>query len=86
MEQIIKNYIDKISINDINRFANKYDINLNNDELNLIYKYIKKDWKTIIYGNYNSILNDLKSKIDINKYNKIEKLFYQFKSKYQNLL
>ncbi len=86
MEQIIKNYIDKISINDINRFANKYDIILNNDELNLIYKYIKKDWKTIIYGNYNSILNDLKSKIDINKYNKIEKLFYQFKSKYQNLL
>ncbi len=86
MEQIIKNYIDKISINDINRFANKYDIILNNDELNLIYKYIKKDWKTIIYGNYNSILNDLKSKIDINKYNKIEKLFYKFKSKYQHLL
>lgn len=86
MEQIIKKYIDKININDINRFANKNNISLSNDELNLIYKYVKNDWKTIIYGNYNSILNDLKSKISIDKYNKIEKLFYKFKSKYQNLL
>ena len=86
MEQVIKKYIDKININDINRFANNNNISLNNDELNLIYKYVKNDWKTIIYGNYNSILNDLKSKISIDKYNKIEQLFYKFKSKYQNLL
>ena len=86
MEQNIKSYIDKLSINDINKFSNKYDVKLNNDELNIIYRYIKNDWKTIIYGNYNSILSDLKNKIDLNKYKKIEKLFYQFKSKYQNLL
>ena len=86
MDKLIKEYIDKITISDINKFANKNNINLDNNELNLIYKYIKNDWKTIIYGNYNIILNDLKNKIDINKYNKIENLFYKFKSKYQNLL
>ena len=85
-EEFIKKYIDKISISDINSFSLKNNISLNNNELNLIYKYVKNDWKTIIYGNYNSILNDLKSKISIDKYNKIEKLFYKFKSKYQNLL
>ena len=85
-EEFIKKYIDKISISDINSFSLKNNISLNNNELNLIYKYVKNDWKTIIYGNYNSILNDLKSKIDIDKYKKIEQLFYKFKSKYQNLL
>ncbi len=85
-ENIIRGYIDKITISDINRFALNNNINLNNNELNIIYKYVKNDWKTIIYGNYNSILNDLKNRIDINKYNKIEQLFYKFKSKYQNLL
>ena len=58
-EDIIKKYIDKITISDINSFANKNNINLNNNELNIIYKYIKNDWKTIIYGNYSYILNDL---------------------------
>lgn len=86
MENMIKNYIDKLSINDINRFAINNNINLNNDELNIIYKYIKNDWKTIIYGNYSYILNDLKNKINSSNYNKIEQLFYKYKSKYQNLL
>ena len=85
-ENIIRGYIEKITISDINRFALNNNISLNNNELNLIYKYVKNDWKTILYGNYNSTLNDLKNKIDINKYNKIEQLFYKFKSKYQNLL
>ena len=71
-ENIIKEYINKITISDISRFASNNNINLNNEELNIIYKYVKNDWKTIIYGNYNSILNDLKSKIDIDKYKKIE--------------
>ena len=86
MEQVIKSYIDKLSISDIKRYSINNNIDLNNDELNLIYRYIKNDWKTIIYGNYSSILNDLKNKIDINKYYKIEQLFYKYKSKYQNLL
>ena len=85
-EEFIKKYIDKISISDINSFSLKNNISLNNNELNLIYKYVKNDWKTIIYGNYTVILNDLKNKIDSNKYNQIEQLFYKFKSKYQNLL
>ena len=86
MERLISEYINKISISDINIFASKNNIHLNNDELNLIYSYVKNDWKTIIYGNYNVILNDLKNKIDSNKYNQIEQLFYKFKSKYKNLL
>ena len=86
MEKIISEYINKINIQDIIEFANKNNIYLNDYESNLIYNYIKNDWKTIIYGNYNRILNDLKNKIDNNKYNKIEQLFYKFKSKYQNLL
>ena len=86
MDNVIKKYIDKLTINDINRFAVSNNIYLNSNELDIIYKYIKNNWKAIIYSNYNSVLNDLKSKIDINKYNKIEQLFHKFKSKYQNLL
>jgi len=84
-DKLIKEYIDKITINDVISFGNKNGISLNNEEALLVLKYIKNDWRTIIYGNPNSILSDLKTHLG-NKYIKIEQLYTYFKNKYKDLL
>lgn len=81
-EKLISEYINRLTINDISSFALKNGINLKNDELQLIYKYVKNDWHTIVFGNPRNILDDLKNKLDHNSYSKIENLYISFKNRY----
>lgn len=85
-EFLIKNYISKLSTNEIETFSKKQGLNLNQDELKLIEKHIKNDWHTIIYGNPRPILDELKQKLNENSYQKIENLYVEFKNKYKNYL
>ena len=78
---LIEEYIKRLNINDIERFALKQGITLDKDELDIIYNYIKKDYKTIIYGNPRDILIDIKNKVKPLTYNKIENLYEKFKDK-----
>lgn len=83
---LIKNYIKKLSISDVNDFAIKNNIMLNDNELNIIFNYIKSDYNTILYGDPTNILNNLKENFDDSTYLKIEKLFFEYKDKYKNYL
>ena len=85
-EFLMKNYISKITTKDIDSFARKNNIELNKEELKLIENYIKSDWKTIIYGNPENILKDLKQKLNNEKYQKIENLYIVSKNKYKYYL
>ncbi|MGM9849661.1 MAG: hypothetical protein ACI31V_02040 [Bacilli bacterium] len=85
-EFLIKNYISRLTQDDINGFAKKHGIDLNEDELKLIEQHIRKDWHTIIYGNPRPILDNLKTKLKNNEYQKIENLYVEFKNKYKNYL
>lgn len=85
-EFLIKNYIQRLTLEDINNFAKKHGIDLNEDELKLIEQHIRKDWHTIIYGNPRPILDNLKNKLKNNEYQKIENLYVDFKNKYKNYL
>ena len=66
-EFLIKNYIQRLTLEDINNFAKKHGIDLNEDELKLIEQHIRKDWHTIIYGNTRPILDNLKNKLKNNE-------------------
>lgn len=85
-EFLIKNYISRLTINDIDTFSKKHGIELNENELKLIDQHIKKDWRTIIYGNPRPILDNLKQKLNNLDYQKIENLYIEFKNKYENYL
>ena len=85
-EFLIKSYISRLTLDDIDKFAKKHGIDLNEEELKLIEQHIRKDWHTIIYGNPRPILDNLKTKIKNNEYQKIENLYIEFKNKYQNYL
>ncbi len=84
-EKLINEYVKRLTIEDVNKFALSNGIDLKEDDLNLLYKYIKNEWHTIIYGNPRSILDDLKNKLDTNTYAKIEALYVFFKDHYNNL-
>ena len=85
-EFLIKNYVSKLTLSEIDSFSKKQGLSLSSNELELIYDYIKNDWHTIVYGNPRPILDSLKSTLDDFSYNKIEKLYIEFKDKYKNYL
>lgn len=85
-DALISSYINRLNYHDIDDFARKHGITLKNDEVEIIYNHIKRDWRTIVYGNPRGILDDIKGKFDSLTYNKVEQLYYHFKNKYQNYL
>ena len=60
-ERLINEYVNRMNLDDVNKFALQNGINLKDDELRLIYTYIKNDWRTIVFGNPRGILDDLKN-------------------------
>lgn len=86
IEKLIKRYVDKITINDVYNFALKENIKLNDDEANIIYSYIKNDWKKIVFDDYKPILEKAKPKLNNETYLKIEELIIKFKNKYKYYL
>lgn len=86
INRLIEQYVSRMTKNDIMVFATKNGIELDDEEVKIIYNHIKKDYKTIIYGNPREILDDIKQKFDTMTYNKIENLYINFKEKYKDYL
>ncbi len=78
---LISEYVKRLKKEDINNFALKQGVVLEDFELDIIYDYIKKYYKTFIYGNPRPILDEVKDKVKPLTYNKIENLYLQFKDK-----
>lgn len=85
MNFIIKQYIDKITINNINDFAKKNNCFLNENELNIIFYIIKNKYNDILNGD-ESFITLLKTNLSQTNYNKIIKLYNEYKIKYQSFL
>ena len=82
---IIKKYIDKLSIQNINNFALNNNIVLTEKELEYMYNLIKNNWEQIL-SNDDSILLKLNGNVDNESIKKIEKLYYEYKKKYRDYL
>ena len=76
---LISQYIKKIQKEDINNFAYKQGINLDKEELEIIYYYIKNKYQIFLNGKHKEILNEIKNKVKPSTYNKIESLYEQYK-------
>lgn len=86
MKHLIEKYIDNLSIGDVNLFLNKNNINLNRQELEFTYNYIKKNWNQILsdpnsfnFENYKSIYTSI-------NYNKLNNLINEYRAKYLKYL
>ena len=86
MFNLISRYMDIITKEDVNNFALKKNILLNDDELSFTYDFIKKNWNQIL-SNPNSLnLERYKSKYSEENFNKIKILFNEYYSKYHRYL
>ena len=81
-ERLISEYVNRMTLEDVNNFALKNGIILKNNEIKIIYDHIKNSWHTIVFGNPRGILDDLKEKLDSTSYQKIESLYIYFKNRY----
>ena len=77
-ENIIKNYVDKLTKEDIINYSKKEDIFLNDNEINVIYDEIKNKWKQLYNGN-TRVITDLENKINNKAYNKLIDLYNPYK-------
>ena len=79
----IERYIEKIKKEDIYNYAIKEGITLNNQELDILYTYLKTYYKTFLRKKDTrlNILNELKSKVSIKVSKKIDELYYLYKDK-----
>lgn len=80
-EVIIKEYLKRLSLKDINDFANKNNISLKDNEDKIIYDFIMKYWMEVYKGDSNKVFIKLKEKVSENTYNNIIKLYTEFKDK-----
>lgn len=73
-EKIIKAYINRLTKNDIVAFAKKNGVTLSNNELELIYTYLKNDYEDMI-NNPSYYLAKAKKELSPNVYNKLVELY-----------
>ena len=81
-DALIREYVGRMTKNDVNSFAVKNNVFLNDTELNLVYTQIKENWQTIVYGDYNKILNIVKDDINDDSLKKIDQLYHYYKNRY----
>lgn len=80
-EVLIKEYLKRLSLKDINDFAIKNNIQLENGEDKKIYDFIMKYWKDVYKGNTTEAFDVLKQTVSPNTYNVAMSLYNEFKDK-----
>ncbi len=85
MEFLIRGYVDKITLEDVLRFALDNGVSLNSYEADVLLYYVKNYWRDLLYGNCDYIFLELRDKIG-DKALEAEKVLSLYKKKYKNYL
>ncbi len=86
MFNIIERYMNKLTKTDIDNFARKNNIFLNEEELEFTYIFVKKNWQTVIANPASLNLDRYKDKFSEENLTKIKKLFKEYSIRYKNYL
>lgn len=78
---LLEQYVKRLKKEDIYNFALKEGVTLEDYELDVIFNHVKKDYKTVIYGNARSVLEEFKTEVKPLTYSKIENLYERFKNR-----
>ena len=81
-DKIIKDYIDKLTIDDIKKYSNLKNINLSDSETIIIFTYIKKYYQDVLKGNDELIIKNLKEKLSLNTFKELYRVYLDYKIKY----
>ena len=81
MKFLIKNYVEKLTEEDIENFAIKEGITLLDKEKRILYIYIKNYWETLLEKDSTFIFEELKEKLQPKTYEKVIELYNKYKKK-----
>ena len=81
-ENIIRNYVSKMTIDDVRKYSSIQNINATDEEMQIVYEFIKKNYDKIYRGDMNFIEKTLKPKIRPDLYNRLLVLLQDAKAKY----
>ena len=82
MEYIIKEYIRKLTVNDIKDFARDKNINISDNDALILYTYAKNNYEDFLNGNDECLIRELKNKLSPNTFKECYKLYLEYKIKY----
>lgn len=77
-KNLIINYINKITKQDIEKYISKENIQHTKEEIDLIYESIKNDYHEIL-NNFQNYIQKVKDKLNPNLYNKIIEKYNKYK-------
>ncbi len=78
---LLINYIKRLKKQDIINFANNQNISLTDDEVDVIYDYVKNRYLDFLDGNREELLRELKSKVSCSTYSKILEYYQLYQDK-----
>lgn len=86
LKYYIEKYINNMSIDDVFKYASKFNIEITNKEAEVLYNTIKENWEVIVFNNHIPIINSIKDKISSELYDNLNNLIKEYKIKYGELL
>lgn len=83
---LIENYIKQSSKQDIKAFALKHNILLKEEDVDILYHYLKNNWQDLLYGNSRSVFEELEEKLGTEKFNVLKNLYDFYFEQYHDFL
>ena len=78
-KELIKNYINKLTKNDIVEYLNKEFIPATKEEINLLYEKIKTEYDLILDSDFMKYISNYKNKLNAKLYSKILEKYNEYK-------
>ena len=83
-EFLIINYLNNLDKNYLNNLALQNNIILSIEELDYVYKTLKKDYKKLLSNEYEEIFNNSKNFLSNENQQKIYNLYLKYRNIYKN--
>jgi len=81
MEHLIREYIKNIDEYTIEKYAKSNDIYLSDNEIKVIYLYLKNYWEIFYKGDPTYLFKELEEQIKKDNLDKIKNLYKKYKEK-----
>ena len=75
------NYIRKLSRDDVIRFIRAQNLFVTDEEIDVIYRYIKTRTKEFLSGNHQGILEEIQKQVSPTTYSKILEYYHMYQDK-----
>ena len=85
MKSLIKNYVDKLTIDNLREFAFKNDIELSTSELEYLLNLAKNNFEDILV-NEDKYLDSVEKNINPTAFIKVKELYLYYKNRYKGYL